>query len=123
LSLARLSRRPLELHHHRPLAIKTHVPKFEESFAPDKHYDPDRERAELAKLRAEHKKERKGAMRELRRDANFLARENLRRKKERDAAYEQKYRRLVAEIQSEEGKAANDYEKEKAARKRSSKRG
>lgn len=118
LQLAQLSRRPLELHHHKPLAIKTVIPKFEDSFDPTKHYDPDRERAELAKLRKEHKRERKGAMRELRKDAAFMARENLRVKKEKDAAYEKKYKRLVAEIQGEEGRAANEYEREKAARKK-----
>jgi nucleolar protein 14 len=123
LQLARLSRRPLELHHHRPLAIRTYIPKFEDSFDPDKHYDPDRERAELAKLKAEHKRERKGALRELRKDAAFMQRENLRIKKERDAAYEKKYKRLVAEIQGEEGRAANEYAREKEARKRKAARG
>ncbi|KAI3391017.1 hypothetical protein diail_8112 [Diaporthe ilicicola] len=122
LKVATLSRRPLELHHHKPLAIKTFIPKFEDGFDPEKHYDPDRERAELAKLRAEHKKERKGAMRELRKDANFLAREKLRLKKEKDAAYEKKYKRLVAEIQGEEGHAANEYERERQKRKQSKSR-
>ncbi len=118
LQHSQLARRPLELHHHRPLAIKTSIPKFEESFNPDKHYDPDRERAEASKLRAEHKRERKGAMRELRKDANFIARESLREKKERDAAYEKKYKRLVAEIQGEEGREAKEYEREKQWRKK-----
>ncbi|KAF4976345.1 hypothetical protein FZEAL_6965 [Fusarium zealandicum] len=118
LKVAQLSRRNLELHHHKPLAIKTYVPKFEETFDPDKHYDPDRERAELAKLKKEHKKERKGAMRELRKDANFMAREKLRVKKAKDEAYEKKYKRLVAEIQSEEGREANAYERERSARKK-----
>ncbi|KAH6998366.1 nucleolar protein 14 [Ilyonectria sp. MPI-CAGE-AT-0026] len=122
LKVAQLSRRNLELHHHKALAIKTFVPKFEETFDPDKHYDPDRERAELAKLKAEHKKERKGAMRELRKDANFMAREKLRMKKAKDEAYEKKYKRLVAEIQSEEGRESNAYEREKAARKRKNNR-
>lgn len=122
LQVATLSRRPLELHHHRSLAIKTFVPKFEDDFDPDKHYDPDRDRADMAKLKAEHKKERKGAMRELRKDANFVAREKLRLKKEKDAAYEKKYKRLVSEIQGEEGHESKVYEKEKAARKRSNKR-
>ncbi|EED16022.1 rRNA maturation protein (Nop14), putative [Talaromyces stipitatus ATCC 10500] len=106
-------RRPLLLHNHRPLAIKQSIPKFEEDFNPDKHYDPNRERAELNKLKAEHKRERKGAMRELRKDANFVAREQLREKKEKDAAYEKKYRRLIAEIQGEEGREAKAYEREK----------
>lgn len=116
LSQARLARRPLLLHNHRPLAIKSSIPKFEENFNPDKHYDPNRERAELNKLKAEYKRERKGAMRELRKDANFIAREKLREKKERDAEYEKKYKRLIAEIQNQEGREANAYEKEKRAR-------
>ncbi|WEW58500.1 nucleolar complex protein 14 [Emydomyces testavorans] len=117
LAQARRDRRPLLLHNHRPLAIKTAIPKFEESFNPDRHYDPDRERAELNRLKAEHKRERKGALRELRKDANFIARESLREKRERDAEYERKYRRLVAEIQGEEGREANAYEREKKLRK------
>ncbi|KAL1965966.1 hypothetical protein VTN77DRAFT_4906 [Rasamsonia byssochlamydoides] len=112
-SQARLARRPLLLHNHRPLAIKTAIPKFEEDFNPDRHYDPNRERAELNRLKAEYKRERKGAMRELRKDANFIAREALREKKERDAEYEKKFKRLIAEIQSEEGREANAYEREK----------
>ncbi|KAI0164774.1 Nop14-like protein [Xylariaceae sp. FL1272] len=122
LSVAKLERRPLELHHHKPLAIKQAFPKFEDKFDPNRHYDADKDRAELAKLKAEHKKERKGAMRELRKDANFVAREKLRVKKQKDAAYEKKYKRLVAEIQGEEGHEAKEYEKEKQARKRAAKR-
>ncbi|KAJ5358626.1 uncharacterized protein N7496_011039 [Penicillium cataractarum] len=116
LARAQLARRPLLLHNHRPLAIKSAIPKFEENFNPDKHYDPDRERAEANRLKAEYKREKKGAMRELRKDASFVAREKLREKKERDAEYEKKYKRLIAEIQSEEGRAANEYEREKRGR-------
>ncbi|KAI2614550.1 Nop14-like protein [Hypoxylon fragiforme] len=122
LGLAQMARRPLELHHHKPLAIKTAVPKFEDSFDPNKHYDPDRDRAEMSKLKAEHKKERKGAMRELRKDASFMAREQLKMKRAKDAAYDKKYKRLVAEIQGEEGREANAYEREKQMRKRAAKR-
>lgn len=117
LQQARKSRRPLLLHNHRPLPIKTSIPKFEESFNPDKHYDPDRDRAEMNKLKAEHKKERKGALRELRKDANFIARESLREKKEKDAQYEKKFKRLVAEIQGDEGHESKIYQREKRMRK------
>jgi len=110
------SRLPLLLHNHRPLAIKTSIPAFIENYNLDRHYDPDRERAELSKLKAEYKKERKGAMRELRKDANFMAREQLREKKEKDAAYDQKFKRLVAEIQGEEGREKKQYEREKRKR-------
>ena len=117
LQSARRDRRPLALHHHRPLPIKTSIPRFEESYNPEKHYDPDRERAELSKLKAEHKKERKGVLREFRKDASFLAREQLRAKRDKDAAYDKKFKRLVAEIQGEEGREANAYEREKRLRK------
>ncbi|KAI4144605.1 MAG: hypothetical protein L6R39_004114 [Caloplaca ligustica] len=117
LRQARRCRKPLLLHNHRPLPIKTSIPHFEESFNPDKHYDPDRDRAELNRLKAEHKRERKGALRELRKDANFIARESLREKKEKDAQYEKKFKRLVAEIQGEEGREAKSYEREKRMRK------
>ena len=47
-----------------------------------------------------------------------MAREKLRAKKVRDEAYENKFRRIVAEIQGEEGREGNEYEREKRARKR-----
>ncbi|KAF1912599.1 nucleolar protein 14 [Ampelomyces quisqualis] len=118
LTTARLRRRPQLLHFHRPLPIKFSIPKFEESFDPNKHYDPDKERSEAAKLQKEYKREKKGALRELRKDANFIARERLREKKEKDQAYETKYKRLVAEIQGEEGREKNVYEREKRKRQR-----
>ena len=118
LHQSRLRRRPLELHHHRPLPIRTSIPKFEDNFDPDKHYDPDKERSDAKKLQREYKRERKGALRELRKDANFVARTQLQEKKARDAEYEKKYRRLVAEIQGTEGHDAKEYEREKRARKR-----
>ena len=102
----------------RPLPIKSSIPKFEESFDPNRHYDPDKERSEAKKLQKEYKRERKGALRELRKDANFIARETLKEKKEKDKAYETKYRRLVAEIQGEEGREKNAYDRAKKARKR-----
>ncbi|KXT07637.1 hypothetical protein AC578_10186 [Pseudocercospora eumusae] len=97
---ARQRRRPLELHHHKKLSIRASIPKFVEDFNPDKHYDPDKERSDANKLQKEYKRERKGALRELRKDANFIAREQLKEKRERDAEYEKKYRRLIAEEKS-----------------------
>lgn len=118
LNAAKLRRRPQTLHFHRPLPIKSSVPKFEESFDPNKHYDPDKERSEAARLQKEYKREKKGALRELRKDANFIARESLREKKEKDRKYEEKYKRLVAEIQGEEGREKNVYEREKRKRQK-----
>lgn len=117
LQNARLHRRPQLLHNHRPLPIKSSIPKFEEDFDPTKHYDPDKERAEQARLRKEYKRERKGAMRELRKDANFIAREKLKDKREKDRAHAERERRLIAEIQGEEGREKKEYEREVRRRK------
>ncbi|KAL1603949.1 nucleolar complex protein 14 [Paraconiothyrium brasiliense] len=117
LQNARLHRRPQLLHNHRPLPIKSSLPKFEEDFDPTKHYDPDKERAEQARLRKEYKRERKGAMRELRKDANFIAREKLKDKREKDRAHAERERRLIAEIQGEEGREKKEYEREVRKRK------
>merc|ERR1712098_923777 len=81
LNQSPLARRPLELHHHKPLAIKTSIPKFEDNFNPERHYDPDRERTELAKLKKEHKRERKGPIRELRKDSRILASSSLKERR------------------------------------------
>jgi nucleolar protein 14 len=116
------SRRPLLLHTHLPLPIKTSLPLFDASYNPSRHNnasDPDPQRRALNKLRAEHKAEKKGAMRELRKDANFLARQQLKEKRERDEEYERKMRRVVGMIQSEEGKEANDYDRMRRKRRES----
>ncbi|KAI9806801.1 MAG: nucleolar complex protein 14 [Piccolia ochrophora] len=114
---ARMSRRSLTLHYHRPLAIKSSLPKFEDTYNMDMRYDPDQERASSSKLKAEHKRERKSALRELRKDANFIARESLKEKKEKDREYEKKYKRLISDIQGEEAREAKLYDSEKRRRK------
>jgi nucleolar protein 14 len=113
LSLSRTKRRPLLIHNHRALPIKSNLPKFEENFNPNSHYDPDKERAQAKRLEKEFKREKKGAMRELRKDNNFMAREGLREKKEKDRQYEEKYRKLVSEVQGEAGQQGNEYERER----------
>jgi nucleolar protein 14 len=117
LSKARPLRRPLELHHHRPLPIPSNIPKFEEDYNMDKRYDPNVERRELTKLKAEHKREKKGAVREIRKDSRFISRVKLAEDKETSKAYHAKMARLTAMIQSEEGAAANEYKRQKASRR------
>lgn len=116
IDLARKSRRPLELQHHRPLAIPSHQPKFDEKYSLESHGDPLLERAQSSKLRAEHKKERKAAMLELRRDAAFTARVKQQQKKTKDAAYHERMAKLVSQIQSTEGHEKNEYERVKRLR-------
>jgi nucleolar protein 14 len=90
LKFARERRKPLKLQHHKPIPIPTYVPKFENDYAPNKHYDPDSARAEASRLRAALRKEKKGAIRELRKDNRFLAGERAKIRAETDAQYHQK---------------------------------
>lgn len=53
--------------------VKQFNPRFEEDFVAKKDYDPDRERAERRRLQRQIRKEERGAARELRRDAAYMA--------------------------------------------------
>ena len=87
---------------HKPIPIPTYVPKFEQTSSNYlRNRDPDHERNEAAKLRAQYKQERKGAIRELRKDARFLAAEQQRKQKEKDRAYNDRMKRVFGSIESE----------------------
>ena len=64
--------RPLTLYAVAPTPIAPFNPRFDENFTPEYNMDPDRERAERAKLKRQTHKEFKGAVRELRKDNQFL---------------------------------------------------
>ena len=116
---AKLKRRPLQLQKRKAIPIKTYVPKFHTSYSVDKRYDPDQIRAQEGKLKAEYKKEFKGAVRELRKDAAFLAREKLEKIKKGDAVYKKKMDQIVGQLAEQEG-AMRGYEK--AVKKKSNKK-
>ncbi|KAL6965529.1 hypothetical protein U1Q18_036579 [Sarracenia purpurea var. burkii] len=65
-------RRPLQMRKQKPVPIKLLNPKFEENYVKGRDYDPDRERAEMRKMKRLIKREAKGAARELRKDNYFL---------------------------------------------------
>ncbi|KAJ2963022.1 hypothetical protein NQZ79_g2018 [Umbelopsis isabellina] len=87
-AIERRTKTPLRMQHHRPVPIAQYVPKFEEGYSMDKHYDPDHERSQFNKLKAQTAKERKGAIRELRKDNMFMAREKLKTIKQKDEQYQ-----------------------------------
>ncbi|KAG0235791.1 nucleolar complex protein 14 [Actinomortierella wolfii] len=115
-------RTPLQLQAHKPVPIASYVPKFEEGYSLDKHYDPDTERAQLAKLKSQVRKEKKGAIRELRKDAAFIARERMRAQREKDAAYNAKIKGIMSGLEVEQGEK-NTEERMKKLQKMKSKRG
>jgi nucleolar protein 14 len=96
-------RESLQLQQHKPVPIASFLPKFEESFNANKRYDPNRERQQLKKLQVQHKKEFKGAMREVRKDTQFVHRQRLQDIKSKDAAYKKKMDRIEGLIGREAG--------------------
>ncbi|GAA6061105.1 hypothetical protein JCM10212_006136 [Sporobolomyces blumeae] len=117
LAFALKARKPLTLQHHRAIPIATYLPKFDEGFNPNRRFDPDTERAAQSKLKALYKKEKKGAVRELRKDNKFLAVEEAKRKKQDDAAYEKKITKIMGSLQDERAEE-KAFEREKAKGKR-----
>eukprot|EP00842_Homolaphlyctis_polyrhiza_P004176 jgi/Hompol1/475/HPOL_004516-RA len=115
---AKLKRRPLQMQKRKAIPIPTFVPKFEEQYSHDKRsYDPDRERAEASKLRAEVRKEKKGAIRELRKDAAFVARQQIINKREQDAEYKKKISKIMGQLANQEG-AMRGFERETKKKQR-----
>ncbi|CAK7897716.1 nucleolar complex protein 14 [[Candida] anglica] len=112
-------RKPLTLQHHKALAIATFAPKFEENFNPDKKsYDVNRERQEIGKMKAQLKKEKKSAIKDIRKETRFVAREQIQEKKTMYDAYHKKMANIVNSISTIEGAEKNQYEKEKQQRKK-----
>ncbi|KAJ7462053.1 nucleolar protein 14 [Mycena latifolia] len=102
LKFAREVRQPLLLQAHKPIPIATYIPKFETSKSSYlRRQDPDHERNEAAKLRSQYKQERKGAIRELRKDARFLAGVEQKKQAEKDRMYNDSLKKVYGSIQTE----------------------
>lgn len=123
LKFSRQSRRSLALQAHKPIPIPTYIPRFEHTSSNYlRNRDPDHERNEAAKVKAQYKQERKGAIRELRKDARFLASEQQKKEKEKDRAYNDRMKKVFGSLESEraEQKAMDKEklrEKKRAGRK------
>uniref|UniRef100_A0A0E0KG45 Nucleolar protein 14 n=1 Tax=Oryza punctata TaxID=4537 RepID=A0A0E0KG45_ORYPU len=98
----RASRQPLQMRKQKPEPIRQLNPKFEENYIKGLDYDPDRERAQMKKMKKRLKSEKKGAMRELRKDNYFLSavKEKERIKQEQERA--EKYGKAMAFLQEQE---------------------
>ncbi|KAG1283376.1 hypothetical protein G6F66_010929 [Rhizopus arrhizus] len=104
---------PLRMQQHRPVPIAQHLPKFEKAYSVDRHYDPDHERSQLHKLESQVKKERKGALRELRKDNQFMAREKAKERKEKDEEYNKMVKGVMHLLEGEQSEM-KQLEREKA---------
>ncbi|RIA96440.1 nucleolar protein 14 [Glomus cerebriforme] len=106
------NKKPLQLQYHKPIPIPTYIPKFQENFSIDKHYDRDKERAKINKLKSQYKKEHKGAIRELRKDSQFIARQHINEIKEKDDIYKKKINKIKGILENEQSEK-KAYEKAK----------
>ena len=68
-------------------------------------------------MKFQHKQEFKGAIRELKKDAEFIARAKIAERKEKDTEYKKKMDKIMGQLTSQEG-AMRGYEKEKKKTKR-----
>lgn len=93
---------------HKQIAINSLIPKFEENYNADKRYDPDHDRAATSKLKAEVKTERKGAIRELRKDAKFIAAHKQKQRSDELQKYEDKMRKKVDRLGDERYEEKNE---------------
>ncbi|XP_019443703.1 PREDICTED: nucleolar protein 14 [Lupinus angustifolius] len=95
-------RRPLQMRKRKPVPIRLLNPKFEENYVKGRDYDPDRERAEMRKLKRELKREAKGAARELRKDNYFLLEVKDKERSLLEKERAEKYGRAKAFLQEQE---------------------
>lgn len=122
LKFARQARRPLFLQDHKPIPIATYIPKFDaHSSSYIRNHDPDAERAQLAKLKAQHRKEKKGAMRELRKDNRFLAGVQQERQEKKDQEYKARMAKAFAGLESERAEQRKEEKEKRRAKRRAGK--
>ena len=118
IRISRQARRPLCLQAHKPIPIPSYTPKFESTSSSYlRTRDPDHERQEASKLRRQYKEERKGAIRELRKDARFLAGVEQERRIEKDRSYHDRMKKVFGSIEMERAEE-KALEREKVREKR-----
>jgi len=118
IKFSRQARRPLCLQAHKPIPIPSYTPKFESTSSSYlRTRDPDHERQEASKLRRQYKEERKGAIRELRKDTRFLAGVEQEKRREKDKAYHERIKKVFGSMEMERAEE-KALEREKARDKR-----
>lgn len=106
------ARRPMRLLDQSARSIKLIEPVFNENYRFDKDgHDPDRQRAEVKKLKKLANRERKGVARELRKDAQFIAEVRGKEKQDKyDALRAQRIKNfnMLGNMQGETDKAVRE---------------
>uniref|UniRef100_A0A665WV16 NOP14 nucleolar protein homolog (yeast) n=1 Tax=Echeneis naucrates TaxID=173247 RepID=A0A665WV16_ECHNA len=87
----------------KPIPLKLLTPKIVEVLDYGKKRGSNREEREQERLKHKYKKEFKGALREIRKDSRFLAREKLNEVMNRDAERKRKVKELFGSLATQEG--------------------
>lgn len=104
ISTGKLRRRPLAWQKFKTVEMKTYVPKFEVNYSMDrKRREENKDKQAEKRLQYEYKKEFKSAVRELRKDASFIARRKLNEQKAEDQEYKKKINKLRGILTSGDG--------------------
>ncbi|MGH0173829.1 UNVERIFIED_CONTAM: hypothetical protein FKN15_066540 [Acipenser sinensis] len=94
---------PLVFEKKKPVPLKLYTPKIMEILDYGKRRGGTKEERERQRLIHKHKKEFKGAIREIRKDSQFLAREKLSEIMTRDAERKRKVKELFGSLATQEG--------------------
>ncbi|XP_040054513.2 nucleolar protein 14 [Gasterosteus aculeatus] len=100
---AAVTRCRLVLEKKKPIPLKLLTPKIVEVLDYGKKRGCNREEREKERLKHKYKKEFKGALREIRKDTRFLAREKLTEVMDRDSERKRKVRELFGSLATQEG--------------------
>uniref|UniRef100_A0A8C4HWQ0 Nucleolar protein 14 n=1 Tax=Dicentrarchus labrax TaxID=13489 RepID=A0A8C4HWQ0_DICLA len=103
ISSVPVSHSRLVLEKKKPIPLKLLTPKIVEVLDYGKKRGSTREEREKERLKHKYKKEFKGALREIRKDSRFLAREKLNEVMNRDAERKRKVRELFGSLATQEG--------------------
>ncbi|CAH8327070.1 unnamed protein product [Eruca vesicaria subsp. sativa] len=95
-------RKPLAMRKQKPVAIRMLNPKFEENFVKDRDYDPDKYRSDMKKLKKKLNEERKGVVRELRKDSYFMSDVKAKEKAVHEQERAEKHGKNLAFLQEQE---------------------
>lgn len=103
ISSAPVTRSRLVFEKKKPIPLKLLTPKIVEVLDYGKKRGSTREEREKERLKHKYKKEFKGALREIRKDSRFLAREKLNEVMNRDAERKRKVKELFGSLATQEG--------------------
>ena len=99
LSTALSSPRPSFALPSAPISIRQHTPAYVDGYQPGRDYDPVKERAEARELTRKVKRERRGAEKELRKDAEYVRAEEGREREAREEAARAKRRQAFRDME------------------------